>query len=261
MTQTVGVVIPAYRPDVALLGDYVRALQERLAPDVVRIELDAATPAVVESVSTLPVEVNAVAHRRGKGTAITAGFEALDTDVLVFADADGSTPADSIADVLEPVLSGRADLSVGSRRHPDATVASHQTFARRYLGDGFAWIARHLLDAKLYDYQCGAKAMTCETWRSVRRHLYEPGFAWDIELVAVAAALGARLAEVPVVWEDQPGSTVSPAYTTYRLGRGLLVARHRAKLLADDSLHELLESRRDGPPSLVDRLAAEALDE
>ncbi|SEO41255.1 Glycosyl transferase family 2 [Halogranum amylolyticum] len=261
MTRTVGVVIPAYRPDVALLGKYVRALTDRLSPDVVRIELDAATADVVEALADLPAEVNAVRYRRGKGTAITAGFEALDTDVLAFADADGSTPADSIADVLAPVLDGEADLSVGSRRHPDATVASHQTFARRYLGDGFAWLARQLLDAKLYDYQCGAKATTRETWRAVRHHLYEPGFAWDIELVAVAAALGARITEVPVVWEDQPGSTVSPVRTTLRLGRGLLIARHRAKLLADDDLHTLLESRRNGPQSLVDRLAAEAFDE
>lgn len=261
MTQTVGVVIPAYRPDVALLGDYVRALQARLDPDVVRVELDAATPETVDALSDLPVEVNVAATRRGKGTAITAGFEALDTDVLAFVDADGSTPADSIVDVLAPVLAGEADLSVGSRRHPDATIASHQTFARRRLGDGFAWLARHLLDAKLYDYQCGAKAMTRETWASVRQHLYEPGFAWDIELVAVAAALGARISEVPVVWEDQPGSTVSPVRTTLRLGRGLLRSRHRAKLLADDSLHALIEAQRDTRPSLLDRLAAEASDE
>ena len=261
MTRTVGVVIPAYRPDVALLGSYVRALEERLSPDVVRIELDAATPEVVDALADLPVEVNTVQYRRGKGAAVTAGFEALDTDVLAFADADGSTPADSIADVLAPVLDGTADLSVGSRRHPNAAVASHQTFARRYLGDGFAWLARQLLDAKLYDYQCGAKAMTRDVWQRVRHHLYEPGFAWDIELVAVAGALGTRITEVPVVWEDQPGSTVSPVRTTLRLARGLFTARHRAKLLADDSFHALLESRRDGPPSLVDRLAAEAFDE
>lgn len=296
MTRTVGVVIPAYRPDVTILTDYVRALEERVAPDVIRIELDAADPDAIDELAEITrftaisdrarhghdrtdhdhhnrhdrghtdhpgpsVEVNAVSHRRGKGTAITAGFEALDTDVLAFADADGSTPADSIAGVLDPVLAGDADLSIGSRRHPEATVASHQTFARRYLGDGFAWLARQLLDAKLYDYQCGAKAMTGDTWRAVRRHLYEPGFAWDIELVAVAAALGTRIVETPVRWEDQPGSTVSPVRTTLRLGRGLLAARHQAKLLRDDSLHTLLESRRNGPPSLIDRLAVEAFDE
>jgi glycosyltransferase involved in cell wall biosynthesis len=264
MVCSVGVVVPAYRPDTERLRSYVHALRDRLDPAVVRIELDDPRSDTLEELAGFPdwVELNAVPSRRGKGAAITAGFEALDTDVLAFADADGSTPADSVADVVRPVVDREADLSVGSRRHPDATVASHQTFARRYLGDAFAWLARQLLDVDLYDYQCGAKALTAETWRAVRRHLYEPGFAWDIELVAVTGALDRRVVEVPVVWEDQPGSTVSPVRTTLRLGRGLLVSRHRAKVLRKDRLHSLLDARRGGEPSLVERLtSAEVADE
>jgi hypothetical protein len=87
----------------------------------------------------------------------------------------------------------------------------------------------------------------------VRGHLYEPGFAWDIELVAVSAAVGANLREVPVRWEDHPNSTVEPVRTTVRLARGLFVSRHRAKLLASDPLHQLLDSRRETEPALIDR--------
>jgi glycosyltransferase involved in cell wall biosynthesis len=264
MDCSVGVVVPAYRPDPARLSAYVRALDDRLAPEVVRIEIDDPKPETLDRLDDLPAsaELEAVPDRRGKGAAITAGFEALSTDVLAFADADGSTPADSIADVVDPVVAGTADLAAGSRRHPDATVASHQTFARRYLGDGFAFLARALLDVDLYDYQCGAKALTASTWRAIRSHLYEPGFAWDIELVAVAGALDREIVEVPVVWEDQPGSTVSPVRTSLRLGRGLLVSRHRAKVIQKNRLHSLLDARRGGEPSLVDRLARpESVDE
>jgi glycosyltransferase involved in cell wall biosynthesis len=229
----VGVVVPAYRPDVARLTRYVEALVERLDPAAVRVELDAPTEETRDALTSLPprVTVNAVPNRRGKGAAVTAGFEALETEVLAFADADGSTPAESLAAVLAPVRDGEADLAVGSRRHPEATVASHQTLARRFLGDGFAWLARRLLDVQLYDYQCGAKALTAETWAAVRDHVHEPGFAWDIELVALTGALGRRVVEVPVRWEDQPGSTVSPVGTALRLARSLLTARRRARRL------------------------------
>jgi glycosyltransferase involved in cell wall biosynthesis len=253
MTRSVGVVLPAYHPDVDRLATYVHALRETVAPAEIRVELDAAEPSVRDRLDSLPITVNEAPTRRGKGAAITAGFEALSTDVLAFADADGSTPAGSVADVIRPVADGDADLAVGSRRHPDATVESHQTVARRHLGDGFAWLARRLLDVHLHDYQCGAKALTREAWTRVRSHLTEPGFAWDIELVAVADAVGCRIAEVPVVWEDRPESTVSPVSTTLRLARGLVVARHRARLLRDDRLHALLDRRRESPPSLVDR--------
>ncbi|MFC7204419.1 glycosyltransferase [Haloferax namakaokahaiae] len=246
MSQSVGVVVPAYRPDPERLVPYVRDLVEALDPTVVRVELDAPQTETLSALDDLPdvATVNAVDARRGKGSAITAGFEALDTDILAFADADGSTPASSIADVVAAVRDG-SDLAVGSRRHPEATVASHQTIARRHLGDGFAWLARRLLDVPLYDYQCGAKAMSAAAWADVRAHLYEPGFAWDIELIAVSGAFGHRVAEVPVVWEDAPNSTVSPIETTFNMGRGLLRSRHRARTIRKDRLHELIAARRD----------------
>ncbi len=248
----VGVVLPAYRPDPDRLVAYATDLCEQVDPAAVRVELDAADAATRERLHALPdrVVVADADRRRGKGAAITAGFEALDTDILVFADADASTPVESLARVIDPVRRGEAALAVGSRRHPDATVADHQTFARRLLGDGFAWVARRLLDVALYDYQCGAKALTAETWTDARAHLREPGFAWDVELVAVVDALGGRVVEVPVEWEDQPNSTVAPVADTLRIARGLLVARHRARRLRGDRLHGALGGDE---PALVER--------
>ena len=253
MTVSLGLVVPAYRPDVDRLAAYLAELRETLEPDAVRIELDDPDEEVAAALGDLPAEVDAVPYRRGKGAAITAGFESLDTDVLAFADADGSTPAASLAAVVEPVVDGRADLAVGSRRHPEATVASHQTWGRRRLGDGFAWLARRLLNVDLYDYQCGAKAITAPAWGSVREHLYEPGFAWDVELVAIAGALELRVAEVPIEWHDRPGSTVSPVRTSLRLARALLTARHRAKHLRNSRLHEAIAAQREEPTALVDQ--------
>ena len=260
MTRPVGIVVPAYRPDADRLGAYLRAIDERLAPVVVRVELDAPQTGVRDRFGSLPesVEIATADTRRGKGAAITAGFEALESRVAVlgFADADGSTPADSFATVVERVVDGSADLATGSRRHPAADVQSHQTFARRRLGDGFAWLARRFLDEALYDYQCGAKALTADAWRAVRPHLYEPGFAWDIELIAVANALGQSIDEIPVQWEDHPESTVSTVDTTLRLARALVTSRHRARVLREDRIHKLLAARRATEPSLVERLAA-----
>lgn len=254
MDTSLGVVVPAYRPDVDRLVSYVGELDERLQPDKLRIELDAPHGGVPADLADLSetVTVNTAPDRRGKGAAVTAGFEALGTDVLAFVDADGSTPARSLADVLDP-LADAADLAVGSRRHPDARVTSHQTFVRRRLGDGFAWLARRFLDVGLYDYQCGAKGLTSEAWRDVRLHLYEPGFSWDVELVAVTSALDLRIAEVPIEWQDQPGSTVDPVDAVVDFARTLLIARHRARRLKDSPLHDAIAARRGKKPALVNR--------
>lgn len=248
-----GVVVPAYRPDVARLEAYLDDLLATLDPAALRVELDAPDHETVEAISgfDLPVEVHAVPYRRGKGAAITQGFEATDADRLAFVDADGSTPPSELARVLEALES--ADVAVGSRRHPDARVIGHQTFARRFLGDGFAWLARRLLAAKLYDYQCGAKALTADAWRQVRSHLYEPGFAWDLELVTMAAALDLRISEVPIVWEDMPGSTVDTVSTSLSLGAALFTARHRAMRLQDSRLHGAIAATREESVPLIDR--------
>jgi len=255
MSQSLGVVLPAYDPAVDTLAAYVDALHAALAPSVVRIELDAPDPATLAALEDVDATVNAVDARRGKGAAITCGFEALagDVDVLAFADADGATPAASIADVVAAVTDGGVDLAVGSRRHPNADVRSHQTFARRYLGDGFAFLARTALGIRLHDFQCGAKAITSDGWRRVRSHLYEPGFAWDVELLAVAAAHSLCIAEVPVTWEDQPESTVSPVSTALELGRCLVRSRHRMKEVDGSSVHGAIADRRTGRIALVDQ--------
>jgi hypothetical protein len=285
MAQSLGVVLPAYDPNVDTLAAYVDALRDVLDPDVIRIELDAADDATKAALADVDASVHAVPERRGKGAAITCGFEALvageadhagpasangpagangrvdGVDLLAFADADGATPAASIAAVVDAVREDGADLAVGSRRHPEADVQSHQTFARRYLGDAFAWLARGALGVELYDFQCGAKAMTAESWTTVRPHIYEPGFAWDVELVAVAAASGLSIAEVPVTWQDQPESTVSPVSTMFELGRCLIRSRHRMRHLEGSNVHEAIAGRRSNRLALVDRLRADAEEE
>lgn len=257
MSGSVGLVVPAFRPDVDRLLSYLDAITAELDIQTVRIELDAPSDAVRDRLSSaelaVPCDLNAVPYRRGKGAAITAGFEALETDVLAFVDDDGATPAAALAAVVDPVADGRAGLAAGSRRHPDATIEGHQTVFRRFLGDGFAWLARRLLDARLYDYQCGAKAISRSAWRVVRDHLFEAGFAWDVELLAVADALDVRIEEVPITWRDQPGSTVSPVRTVLQLGWALLRARHRARLIERSRLHRLLDDRRPDEPALIDR--------
>lgn len=240
-SSTLGLVIPAYQPDVDRLSGYVYELRDQLSPDEIRIELDSPSDGVADAASSLPATVNVVPCRRGKGAAITAGFEALSTDVLAFVDADGATPAASVIDVVDPALDGAVEVAVGSRRHPDALVRHDQRLLRRLLGDTFQWMARRLLPVELYDYQCGTKAITARAWRTLRDHIHERGFAWDIELLAVAWAHGAEIREVPVTWRDRPGSTVDPIRNGARMFRSLLAARHLANVIRQRRVNLALE--------------------
>ncbi|AGN02686.1 dolichol-P-glucose transferase [Salinarchaeum sp. Harcht-Bsk1] len=245
MQSSLGIVVPAYDPDVERMASYVDSLEQRLDPATIRIELDDPSGRVRERIpDDLPATVAVSATRRGKGAAITAGFEALDTDLYCFVDADGSTDVESVERVIDQVRSGGCDLAVGSRRHPEATVSNTQSQLRGTLGDGFAWIARLLLPVALFDYQCGTKAMDADSWAIVRGDLYEPGFGWDVNLVAAAGYHSLTVAEVPVSWSDHPSSTVDPLSATLTLG-GALWRTKRHRLLGSTGRRPLLEQLAD----------------
>jgi hypothetical protein len=93
--------------------------------------------------------------------------------------------------------------------------------------------------------------MPRETWLAIRDHLYEPGFAWDIEVVAMAGALEMRIAEVPVTWNDHPESTVSPTTAVPELLTALFAARHRSRRLAGNPVHQTIATHRTERPTLV----------
>jgi len=234
MAASLGLVVPAYRPDVDRLVRFLEELSVTLDPAALCVEIDDPRPETIDRLDELPVTVSTAGQRRGKGAALTTGFNRLETDVLGFADADGATPAASVADVCEPVIDRTADLAVGSRRHPEATVVAHQTLLRREMGDAFAWLARRLLPVALYDYQCGAKAIAADAWAAIRGDITAPGFAWDVELISFTGARGGRIVEIPVEWHDRPGSTVSALGAPLEFGRTVLSVRRRAGAIAAD---------------------------
>jgi hypothetical protein len=84
MGKTVGIVIPAYKPDVSRLVTYASSLLYEIDSAKVHIELDDPTGEVDFGSTSLPeaISVNTESRRRGKGAAITHGFEALDTEYL-----------------------------------------------------------------------------------------------------------------------------------------------------------------------------------
>jgi hypothetical protein len=59
------------------------------------------------------------------------------------------------------------------------------------------------------DTQCGFKFFTAEAAQQIFSRVTANGFAFDVEVLAVAARLGLPVEEVPVRWTDQAGSSFS----------------------------------------------------
>jgi hypothetical protein len=161
-----------------------------------------------------------VETRRGYGRACAVGAARADADVVVFLDGDGSDDPAWLPDVLEPVLAGRAALSLGARtqREPGALLP-HQRLGNRLV----ALLVRLVYGVRLRDIP---------PMRAVRRDvlerlaLTEMTYGWPTEMIVKTAREGLPIAEVEVVCRARRGGESKIA------GRALPSALAGARMLA-----------------------------
>lgn len=148
-------------------------------------------------------------RRPGKGAAVRAGFAATTADLVAFMDADGATSLAALAQAADLVSHG-ADVAVGSRAMRGSVTTERHSRLRAGGARLYRGLAGRLVPG-VRDTQCGFKVMRGALAREVLAHTRTDGFSFDVELLALAQARGARIVEFPVTWVDVPGSTFSVA--------------------------------------------------
>jgi glycosyltransferase involved in cell wall biosynthesis len=166
--------------------------------------------------------VRVVSHtpNRGKGYAVKQGILAARGERRVFLDVDLATPVDEM-DKLLAALDAGADLAIGTRYVRAALVEVKQRLPRRTMGSAFRWLARLILRLPVSDFTCGFKGFPAKVAEELFGRLSEPGWAFDAELLMLAARAGRRVVEVPIRWRDVRGSNVAPLAATIEALRAL----------------------------------------
>ncbi|MBA2295265.1 MAG: glycosyltransferase [Actinobacteria bacterium] len=220
-TASVGVAIPVIDEAESLPG-VLQCLPE-LVDEVVVVDGGSrdGTPDLARAEGARVV----VEPRHGYGRACAAGSDALGTDVVVWLDGDGSDDPDAIGALVEPVLSGRAALSLGVRTRLERGAQHwHQRLGNRLV----AWLVR---------LTTGVTVRDIPPMRAIRRDaleqlaLREMTYGWPTEMVIVTARAGFPIAEVEVPSRARRGgrSKVSGRLgPSVRAGARMLsvVARH-----------------------------------
>ena len=151
----------------------------------------------------------AVLHRKSKqglGRAYVAGFAevlARGADVVVQSDADFSHPVRFLPALLEPILSGRADLALGSRYVRGGQIP-RWNLVRRLVSRGGSVFAGLVLLMPYRDLTGGFKAWNARVLEGLdREKLHAGGYAFQIETTFRARLAGARVVEVPITFEER----------------------------------------------------------
>ena len=152
------------------------------------------------------VRVFAAEHNRGKGAGARRAILESRGEFILFTDADLSTPIEEVGKLLVKIQD-HYDIAVGSRIQEDGSdMRVSQPRYRRLLGKFFHAIAWLLVVRGVRDTQAGFKCFR----RDVAHRLFAmskiDSIIYDVEILFLAKRFGYRVAEVPVVWTNAPGS-------------------------------------------------------
>lgn len=146
---------------------------------------------------------------RGKGAGVRTGFEQAQGDIVLFSDADLSTPIEEARRLVEPILAGECEVAIGSRALAASVIQVRQSWLRRTMGRIFNRLVRLWTGLDLRDTQCGFKAFARHPSAPAFAAQRLSGFAFDVELLYLARKFGLRILEMPVTWNHVGDSRVS----------------------------------------------------
>lgn len=174
--------------------------------------------------------------QRGKGYAVRQGVLRAQGDIVLFMDADLSTPLAEVRKFLG-YFAGHpeVDVLIGNRRHPSSYIGQTQGIVRRNLSVVFNRLVRNRLGAGDWtDTQCGFKAFRRAAAAEIFSRQRLDGFSFDVEVLVLAAALGLRVVDLPVEWFDVKATTLRVFGDGWKMLRDI----SRVRALVERTLRE-----------------------
>jgi len=188
--------------------------------------------------ATLPeIRVHSVTPNQGKGNAIHTGLKLATGEWCLIADADSATPWDQFIPLSQACLKeGKilAQIAMGSRDIAGSVRRERQSWIRENLGRLFNLAVRLVTGLPFKDTQCGFKLLHLPSIRPWLPYLRVKRFAWDVELLLFAKKAHLQMREVPVIWEHQEGSRISPLKDGIEMFFRVLQMRLRIAFLSVD---------------------------
>ncbi len=227
MGTSLSLVIPAYN-EADRLGAGLQKLMEGISSEETEIivvddgSTDGTAHVAREQLASWPQhEVICLACNSGKGAAVRAGVARARGEIIAYIDADMATDPRDL-DSLTRALHGN-HLAVGSRAHQESVV--NRDLHRRAMNWTFGTVVSRLTQLPYMDTQCGFKAFKGSIAKLLFHCSRVERFAFDVEVLDMAARLGLRMEEAPVHWTDVPGSHIRPVSDSFYMLRD--VARNR----------------------------------
>lgn len=160
----------------------------------------------------------------GKGYSVRNGMLHALGEVLIFSDADLSSPIEESSKLLEALQEG-ADIAIGSRWLRTETQTQRQPLHRQLFGRIFNLLLRITLGLPFKDTQCGFKAFRRTAAQAIFPLQKIERWGFDPEILFLARKLRFTVKEVPVLWGHSGGTRINPLVDGFRMLNEMLRIR------------------------------------
>lgn len=210
------IVIPAYNESARIgrtLSEVLRSIEKNGWNAEVLVVNDGSTDdttAIVQSFATAHPIIRLIENEgnRGKGYSVRHGMLAAAGSIVMFTDADLSSPMDE-AERLFAALREGADVAIGSRWLERKRQTIHQPLYRQFFGRCFNAVTRMVMRLPFADTQCGFKAFTSSAAQTIFQLQRIERWGFDPEILFIALKRGYTVREVAVTWGHDERSRIS----------------------------------------------------
>jgi glycosyltransferase involved in cell wall biosynthesis len=201
------VVIPAFDEEHSI-GMVLRDLPRDFVEEVIVVDnnsRDATSEKARENGATVLGE-----KEKGYGAACLKGLEYVrnkqpiaDKTIVVFLDGDYSDHPDQLYRVIRPIVEGKADLVIGSRRLGNAEKGS--LTPQQHFGNRLAtFMIRRIYHFRYTDLG----PFRAITWAGLEKiKMTDRNYGWTVEMQIKALKCGLRVSEVPVDYKVRIGKS------------------------------------------------------
>jgi len=217
MNPKIAILIPCYNEALTISKTVAEFKEEFPAADIYVYDNNS-----TDDSAQLALEAGAIVRhepRQGKGNVMRSMFREVDADVYLITDADDAFPAATAHEMIELVLSGKADMVTGDR----LSTTYHNLNKRPMHSFGNRLIVRLVntfFGGSVKDIMTGYRAFSPLFVKTFP--VLSKGFEIETEMTIHALDKNLHMAEIPVVYRDRPEGSVSKL-NTYRDGAKVLM--------------------------------------
>ena len=192
--------MPAYNESQHIYDNVLQTCATWKAEDVEVIVIDDGSQDKTYAEASVAAQIDArilvlkLEKNGGKGAALATGFDSAQGRYVAFLDADLEIQPDYVVMMLAALEASGKDVIVGRKVYKHARVP----LFRRVMSWVYRNYVRLLFNLQLRDTQTGIKVFRRQVLETCMPNMTVKGFAFDVELLALAQRAGYQIEEFPV---------------------------------------------------------------